>query len=213
MSLYNHVANKEDIVDGLVDIVFGEIEVAVARLGRLAERLMRRAGRSPSAPRSTPSLGGRADGGGGCCPGPANTRNHKRGDWCCLREGGFAFRDAVHGLFPSSGRLHLRLRLQERGLLMFDVARGDRAGHAQAARERSPRCDDLPLPRGDPRAELEKAGLQTTRRSSRSAWSSSSTAWSPSAARTAGRAEARRAVVDVALARRAVAREAPAPWR
>ena len=28
MSLYNHVANKEDIVDGLVDLVFGEIEVA-----------------------------------------------------------------------------------------------------------------------------------------------------------------------------------------
>ena len=29
MSLYNHVANKEDIVDGLVDIVFGEIDVPV----------------------------------------------------------------------------------------------------------------------------------------------------------------------------------------
>src|ERR1700741_2585219 len=29
MSLYNHVASKEDIVDGLVDIVFGEIEVPV----------------------------------------------------------------------------------------------------------------------------------------------------------------------------------------
>ena len=28
MSLYNHVANKEDIVDGLVDLVFGEFEVA-----------------------------------------------------------------------------------------------------------------------------------------------------------------------------------------
>ena len=27
MSLYNHVANKDDIVDGLVDIVFSEIEV------------------------------------------------------------------------------------------------------------------------------------------------------------------------------------------
>ncbi len=26
MSLYNHVANKEDLVDGLIDIVFGEIE-------------------------------------------------------------------------------------------------------------------------------------------------------------------------------------------
>jgi len=26
MSLYNHVANKEDLVDGLIDIVFSEIE-------------------------------------------------------------------------------------------------------------------------------------------------------------------------------------------
>jgi hypothetical protein len=27
MSLYNHVANKDDIVDGIVDMVVGEIEV------------------------------------------------------------------------------------------------------------------------------------------------------------------------------------------
>ena len=26
MSLYNHVANKDDLLDGMVDIVFGEIE-------------------------------------------------------------------------------------------------------------------------------------------------------------------------------------------
>src|ERR1700712_4312118 len=26
MSLYNHVANKDDLLDGIVDIVFGEIE-------------------------------------------------------------------------------------------------------------------------------------------------------------------------------------------
>ena len=26
MSLYNHVANKEDILDGMVDIVVGEID-------------------------------------------------------------------------------------------------------------------------------------------------------------------------------------------
>src|SRR5437016_8507653 len=26
MSLYNHVANKDDLLDGMIDIVFGEIE-------------------------------------------------------------------------------------------------------------------------------------------------------------------------------------------
>jgi len=27
MSLYNHVANKDDILDGMVDLVFGEIDI------------------------------------------------------------------------------------------------------------------------------------------------------------------------------------------
>ena len=56
MSLYNHVANKEDIVDGLVDIVFGEIEVPAPGSARLADGDARRA-RSPSAPRSTATAG------------------------------------------------------------------------------------------------------------------------------------------------------------
>jgi AcrR family transcriptional regulator len=30
MSLYNHVANKDDLLDGMVDIVFGEIELPAA---------------------------------------------------------------------------------------------------------------------------------------------------------------------------------------
>ena len=30
MSLYNHVANKDDILDGMVDLVFGEIELPAA---------------------------------------------------------------------------------------------------------------------------------------------------------------------------------------
>src|SRR3954468_239251 len=27
MSLYNHVANKDDLLDGMIDVVFGEIEL------------------------------------------------------------------------------------------------------------------------------------------------------------------------------------------
>ncbi|MGZ6673728.1 MAG: TetR/AcrR family transcriptional regulator, partial [Solirubrobacteraceae bacterium] len=30
MSLYNHVANKDDLLDGMIDIVFGEIEAPLA---------------------------------------------------------------------------------------------------------------------------------------------------------------------------------------
>jgi len=39
MSLYNHVANKEDILDGIADLVLGEIDVSSGRAGwKLAMR-------------------------------------------------------------------------------------------------------------------------------------------------------------------------------
>src|SRR3954454_11370860 len=40
MSLYHHVANKDDILDGMVDIVFGEIELP--RVGTDWKTAMRR---------------------------------------------------------------------------------------------------------------------------------------------------------------------------
>ena len=33
MSLYHHVANKDDILDGIVDVVFGEIELPTGEAG------------------------------------------------------------------------------------------------------------------------------------------------------------------------------------
>ena len=36
MSLYNHVANKDDLLDGMIDVVFGEIDLPVRR-GRLED--------------------------------------------------------------------------------------------------------------------------------------------------------------------------------
>src|ERR687897_2083210 len=33
MSLYHHVANKDDILDGIVDVVFGEIELPAGEAG------------------------------------------------------------------------------------------------------------------------------------------------------------------------------------
>ena len=61
MSLYNHVANKEDIVDGLVDLVFGEIEVA-APGEQVAERVLQRgAAGGAEAAAEAGELGGAAD--------------------------------------------------------------------------------------------------------------------------------------------------------
>ena len=42
MSLYNHVANKGDLLDGMIDIVFGEIDLP-SDDGRLEAAMRRRA--------------------------------------------------------------------------------------------------------------------------------------------------------------------------
>jgi AcrR family transcriptional regulator len=73
MSLYKHVANKEDLLDGMVDVVFGEIELPPADTDwRTAMR--RRAVSVRSAlmrhPWATPLMQSRSR------PGPATLRHH-----------------------------------------------------------------------------------------------------------------------------------------
>jgi AcrR family transcriptional regulator len=93
MSLYNHVANKEDLVDGLIDIVFSEI--AVSAPGELDWRTaMRQRAISvrEALNRHRWAVGlmeGRMQ------PGPASLRHHDA-VMGCLREAGFPFRAAVH---------------------------------------------------------------------------------------------------------------------
>ena len=93
MSLYNHVANKDDILDGIVDLVFGEIDTA-RRRGGLED------GHAP-ARRSRPATP--------CCatpgrpslmqsrttPGPATLRHHDA-VLRSLREAGFTLVMAAH---------------------------------------------------------------------------------------------------------------------
>src|SRR5690349_13998244 len=43
MSLYNHVANKEDLLDGLIDMVFAEIEPPVPGAGDWKDAMRARA--------------------------------------------------------------------------------------------------------------------------------------------------------------------------
>jgi AcrR family transcriptional regulator len=93
MSLYNHVANKEDILDGIVDIVFSEIEVPSPGEVHWTTAMRRRA----ISVREVLSrhrwaielMESRMN------PGPANLRNHDA-VMGCLREAGFSFREAVH---------------------------------------------------------------------------------------------------------------------
>ena len=92
MSLYNHVAGKNDLLDGLVDIVFAEIEIACAS-GEWKTAMRRRAisAREVLA-RHRWAIGlmeSRTH------PGPANLRHHES-VLRCLREAGFSVVLAAH---------------------------------------------------------------------------------------------------------------------
>jgi AcrR family transcriptional regulator len=93
MSLYNHVAGKDDLLDGLVDIVFSEIEVPEPGEGDWRRAMRDRAlSVRETLNRHRWAVGlmeSRVN------PGPANLRSHNA-MMGCLREAGFSFRDAVH---------------------------------------------------------------------------------------------------------------------
>ena len=63
---YKHVANKDELLDGMVDIVFGEIELPPAHLGSEVRHAKPCDVDPPGA--EAPQLGNRAD--GVAAPGP-----------------------------------------------------------------------------------------------------------------------------------------------
>jgi AcrR family transcriptional regulator len=134
MSLYHHVAGKEDLVDGLVDIVFGEIEVPEP--GRTDWRIaMRQRALSVRAAlnRHRWAVGlmeSRAN------PGPANLRHHDA-VMGCLREGGFPFRAAVHAYSVMDAYIY-GFALQESSL-PFDTAEE----HAQVVAAKQEQAADM----------------------------------------------------------------------
>lgn len=92
MSLYHHVANKEAIIDGVIDIVFGEIDLppdgtdwrsALRRRAHSARAVLRRH------PWATPLMESRTH------PGPATLRHHDA-VLRTLRQGGFPVELAGH---------------------------------------------------------------------------------------------------------------------
>ena len=73
MSLYHHVANKDAILDGIVDVVFAEIELPDAEAG-WREAMRRRAISVRDALRRHPWATGLME--SRPTPGPANLRHH-----------------------------------------------------------------------------------------------------------------------------------------
>jgi AcrR family transcriptional regulator len=112
MSLYNHVANKEDLVDGLIDIVFGEIDVPVPGEMEWTTAMRRRAISVREALSRHPWAIGLME--GRLNPGAATLRNHDA-VMGCLREGGFPFRAAVHAYSVMDAYIY-GFALQEKNL-------------------------------------------------------------------------------------------------
>ncbi|WP_223263283.1 TetR/AcrR family transcriptional regulator C-terminal domain-containing protein [Arthrobacter sp. NamB2] len=92
MALYKHVANKEDLLDGMVDIVWGEVTEPGAARGWKRALRERAVSLRAALTRHRWAVGlmeahGR--------PGPQNLRQHNA-MMGCLRESGFSFRATVH---------------------------------------------------------------------------------------------------------------------
>jgi len=111
MSLYHHVANKDDLLDGMIDVVFGEIELpsdcadwkrAMRQRAVSARRVLARHGWAIRFMESRTS------------PGPA-TLHHHDAVLGCLRNAGFSVRLAAHAFSVLNSYIY-GFALQERSL-------------------------------------------------------------------------------------------------
>nr|WP_307849545.1 TetR/AcrR family transcriptional regulator [Qaidamihabitans albus] len=94
MSLYHHVAGKDEILDGIVDVIFGQIELPDHEADWKTAMRRRAASARTVLSRHTWALGlmeSRRN------PGPATLRHH---DWVvgCLRDAGFSIAMAAHAV-------------------------------------------------------------------------------------------------------------------
>ncbi len=92
MSLYYHVASKDEILDGMVDIVFGEITLPPAHAG-WKSAMRDRAASARDTLRRHPWAAGRME--SRPAPGPATLRHHDAVIGC-LRNAGFTIELAAH---------------------------------------------------------------------------------------------------------------------
>jgi AcrR family transcriptional regulator len=125
MALYKHVANKEELLDGMVDIVFSEIELPSEGL-EWRSAMRRRALSTREALRSHSWAIGMME---SRHPGPANLRNHNA-VMGCLRQAGFSFEMAIHAYSVQDAYIY-GFSLQERDL---GFQTSDSAGEAAQRR-------------------------------------------------------------------------------
>jgi AcrR family transcriptional regulator len=108
MALYKHVASKEELLDGMVDIVFGEIELPSEDLDWRSAMRRRAISTREALKRHSWAIGLMES----RRPGPANLRNHNA-VMGCLRKAGFSFETAIHAYSVQDAYIY-GFALQER---------------------------------------------------------------------------------------------------
>jgi AcrR family transcriptional regulator len=116
MSLYNHVASKDDLLDGMVDFVFGEIQLPTPG-GDWKTAMRQRAISAREALSRHPWAIGLME--SRTAPGPATLRHHDA-VLGCLRNGGFSVALAAHAFSALDSYIY-GFTLQETNL-PFDTA-------------------------------------------------------------------------------------------
>ena len=136
MSLYKHVANKDDLLDGMIDVVFAEIELPDAADGWKVAMRRRAAAVRGVLSRHRWAIGLMES---RTSPGPATLRHHDA-VLGCLRGAGFSLELAAHAYAALDSYIY-GFALQERGL-PFDAPE-DVPEIAQAMLARFP-ADEYP---------------------------------------------------------------------
>jgi AcrR family transcriptional regulator len=136
MALYKHVANKDELLDGMVDIVFSEIELPSGDLDWRSAMRRRAISTREALKRHSWAIGMMES----RHPGSANLRSHNA-VMGCLRKAGFSFEMAVHAYSVQDAYIY-GFALQERDL-GFETP--DSAGEAAQRRaETIGALDDYP---------------------------------------------------------------------
>ncbi len=108
MALYKHIANKEELLDGMVDVVFSEIELPSGDLDWRSAMRRRAISTREALKRHSWAIGMMES----RHPGPANLRNHNA-VMGCLRKAGFSFEMAIHAYSVQDAYIY-GFALQER---------------------------------------------------------------------------------------------------
>jgi AcrR family transcriptional regulator len=137
MALYKHVADKDALLDGMVDLVFAELRIPDDTDWRAALRVRAMSVRAALA--RHPWAVGRMESG---TPGPANLQHHNAVLACLRRDAGFPFRTAVHAYSVLDAYVY-GFALQEKALT-GDMPAEAKRRHAVVADQHASPADAYP---------------------------------------------------------------------